>query len=32
MEEAADVAGTANYEILTGVAPRVTRYYEGATA
>jgi len=30
MEETAGWAGTANYEILTGVAPRVPRFYEGA--
>jgi alanine racemase len=29
LEEAAKAAGTANYEILTAVAPRVPRHYEG---
>jgi alanine racemase len=32
LEQAADAAGTANYEVLTAVAPRVPRYYEGAAA
>jgi len=30
LEEAAEWAGTANYEILTGIAPRVIRHYEAA--
>ncbi len=30
LEEAAGWAGTANYEMLTGVAPRVPRHYEGS--
>jgi alanine racemase len=30
LEEAADWAGTANYEILTATAPRVPRHYESA--
>jgi alanine racemase len=29
LEEAAEAAGTANYEILTAVGPRVPRHYEG---
>jgi alanine racemase len=29
LEEAAEAAGTANYEILTAVGPRVSRRYEG---
>ncbi|HEY1710515.1 MAG TPA: alanine racemase [Rhizomicrobium sp.] len=30
LEQIAEAAGTANYEILTGIAPRVPRYYEAA--
>ncbi|MBV9523745.1 MAG: alanine racemase, partial [Alphaproteobacteria bacterium] len=32
MEEVASAAGTANYEILTGIAPRVPRHYIGEAA